>query len=109
MILKLRNSILFSIVLLLGLLINPAAFAGQILEQESYLQSNPGKKGKGQIYISDNKIKFVAENSDPIIIFDLNKNKLFIIDNESKKSQATVQKPKHLFASSGIQATRSSS
>lgn len=93
MVLKLRNSILFSLVLLLGLLINTAVFAGQVLVQESYLQSNPEKKGKGQIYISDNKIKFIAENSDPIIIFNLNKNKLYIIDNKSKKYvQSSPQK-----------------
>jgi len=85
MILNLRNSVLFFFVLFLSLLINAQVFAGLLLEQESYLENNPEKKGKGQIYISDNKIKFVAENSDPIIIFDLNKNKLIIIDNESKK------------------------
>jgi hypothetical protein len=93
MILKLRNSILFLSVLFLGLLINSTAFAGLLLEQESYLENDPERKGKGQIYISDNKLKFIAANSDPIIIFDLNKNKLFIIDNESKKyAESTPQK-----------------
>lgn len=59
--------------------------AGQLLEQESYIESNPERKGKGQIYILENKIKFVADNSDPTIIFDLNKNKIFIVDNVAKK------------------------
>jgi len=72
------------LVLLLSLLINAQVFAGLLLEQESYLENNPEKKGKGQIYISDNKIKFIAENSDPIIIFDLNKNKFFIIDQKNQ-------------------------
>lgn len=85
MISNLRNSVLFFFALFLSLLINAQVFAGLLLEQESYLENNPEKKGKGQIYISDNKIKFVAENSDPIIIFDLNKNKFFIIDQKNKQ------------------------
>ena len=83
--LKLRISILFFLLLFISLLINSTVIAGQLLEQESYLEDNPDKKGRGQIYISDNKIKFIADNSDPIIIFDLNKNKLLIIDNETKQ------------------------
>lgn len=85
MISNLRNSVLFFFALFLSLLINAQVFAGLLLEQESYLENNPEKKGKGQIYISNNKIKFVAENSDPIIIFDLNKNKFFIIDRKNKQ------------------------
>ncbi|HSG32802.1 MAG TPA: DUF4412 domain-containing protein [Thermodesulfobacteriota bacterium] len=81
----LRNFILFIFALFLSLLINTPTIAGLLLEQESYLEKNPDKKGKGQIYISDNKIKFVADNDDPIIIFNLNKNKLYIIDQQSKQ------------------------
>ena len=70
---------------LVSLLFNSVSIAGLLLEQESYLENNPERKGKGQIYISDNKLKFVAENDDPIIIFDLDKNKLFIIDQKTKQ------------------------
>ena len=79
-----RNIILFLLLLSLSLVVTNAATAGLILEQESYMEDNPERKGKGQIYISDNKIKFVADNDDPVIIFDLNKNKLFIVDNKLK-------------------------
>jgi len=93
MILKPRTTLLFLLILLSSLLINSQIFAGLLLEQESYLENNPEKKGKGLIYISDNKLKFVAGNSDPVVIFNLNNNKLIKIDNKSKEySESTPQK-----------------
>ncbi|NIP39711.1 MAG: DUF4412 domain-containing protein [Candidatus Dadabacteria bacterium] len=82
---KSSKPILFYLFVFLVLFISQPVIAGLLLEQESYLENNPDRKGKGQIYISNNKIKFVAENEDPIIIFDLNKNKLFIIDQKTKQ------------------------
>lgn len=80
-----KRFIAFFLAIFSSFTINSAAIKGVVLEQESYLENNPERKGRGLIYISDNKIKFVADNSDPVIIFDLNKNKLYIIDNVNKQ------------------------
>ncbi len=55
-----------------------------VLEQISYMQDNPDRKGKGTIYISDNRIKFTDNVSNSVVIFDIESNKVLKIDNESK-------------------------
>jgi len=85
--------ILHFLFLILLFSISNYSFAGLILEQVSYIRNNPDKKGKGKIYISDNKIKFVIENFETEVIFDLDKSKLIRIDHKSKTyAESSLQK-----------------
>lgn len=60
------------------------ANAALVMQNVSFIKDNPDKKGKGTIYISDNRIKFSENISDSDVIFDIANDKIIRIYNKSK-------------------------
>lgn len=87
---KINTYILLSILLVSFISFNTECLAAVVLEQISYMQDNPDRKGKGTIYISDNRIKFTDNVSNSVVIFDIKNDKLIKIDNESKTYAVTT-------------------
>ena len=68
--------------------------AGIIMEQVRY-EKGSSEKDKGTIYISKNRVKFVQDSGEDVIIFDLNTSEMTQIDN--KKKMYFVAKPEEIF------------
>jgi uncharacterized protein DUF4412 len=70
------------------------ALAGIVMEQVRY-EKGSSEKDKGTIYISKNKVKFVQNGGEEVIIFDLNTSEMTQIDTQKKTY--FVAKPEEIF------------